>query len=63
MGLVIPVRRCVDWRMREVDTRSVAVPDWSSPFLTPIKHFSHCVDQPRVAEYGWIVFGKIDWHA
>jgi hypothetical protein len=28
--------------------------------LTPMQYFGYRIDQPRVAEYGWIVFGKID---
>jgi hypothetical protein len=28
-----------------------------------MQYFGHRIEQPRVAEYGWIVFGKIDRNA
>jgi hypothetical protein len=47
---------------RSAHTQSLG-PECSSSFLTPMHHFNHRIEQPRVAEYGWIVFGKINRHA
>jgi hypothetical protein len=27
--------------------------------LTPMQNFSHRIDQPRVAEYGWMFSGRL----